>query len=163
MRKVFVGLGAAVVLGIGTAVAMGAIPDGDGNFYACVTNSSGTIRMIDKSATCRQSERRVSWPSQQAELKIYSTTGGTGTLEGAGSPLVHSTASCDDGDPLTGGGFGIDGGPFNLDDLAVFESAPGHFQDHDEWKVGAMMDNSTLRIHAFARCLDLPPAHATQG
>ena len=143
---------------VGVGYAFGAIPDADGNFYACVTNTSGTIRMIDKSNTCRQSERRVSWPAKQAELKIYGVTGDAGTLAG-GSPLVHSTASCDDGDPLTGGGFSMDGGPFNIDDFAVFLSEPGHFQAHDEWNVGAMMDNSTLRLYAMARCLDVPPAH----
>jgi hypothetical protein len=152
----------AVVVGVVVAVVMGAtayaaIPDADGNFYACVTNSSGTIRLIEKSTSCRASERRVSWPAGQAELKIYRVTGFTGTSQQG--PLVHSTASCDDGDPVTGGGFGLDGGPFNIDDLAVLASEPGHFQDHDEWKATAMMDNPDLRLHAFARCLDLPPAH----
>lgn len=157
MRKVFVGLGAALVLGIGTAVALGAIPDADGSFYACVTNSSGSIRMIDKSTSCKQNERRVSWPAGQAELKIYDVTGAAGTLQQG--PLVHSVASCDDGDPITGGGFLMDGGPFNIDDFAVFQSAPSHFQAHDEWQAEAMMDNATLRLYATARCLDLPPAH----
>ena len=158
MRKIFIGLGAALAVGLGTAVALGAIPDSDGNFYACVKKSNGTIRMIDKSQTCTIKEQRVSWPAQQAELKIYRVSGFTGTLE-QGSPLVTSIASCDDGDPVTGGGFTISGGPFNIDDLAILASEPGHFQNHDEWQVKAMMDNATLRLHAVARCLDLPPAH----
>jgi hypothetical protein len=160
MRKLLLGLGAALVIGLGTAVAMGAIPDSDGNFYACVTKASGSIRMIDKSSSCRASEQRVSWPAQQAELKVYRAGGTTGTLAGSGTPLVSSIASCDDGDPVTGGGFTISGGPFNIDDLAMLASEPGHFQNHDEWRVEAMMDNEDLSLHAVARCLDLPPAHA---
>lgn len=159
MRKAGIGLGAALALGIGAAVATGAIPDADGNFYACVTKTSGTIRMIDKSASCRTTERKVSWPADQAELKVYRASGSAGTLEQQGSPLVTSIASCDDGDPVTGGGFTMSGGPFNIDDLAILASEPGHFQNHDEWRVEAMMDNASLRLHAVARCLDLPPAH----
>ena len=157
MLKVFIGLATALAVGLGTAVALGAIPDSDGNFYACVKNSKGTIRMIDKSTTCKPNELRVSWPAQQAELKIYRASGSTGTL--SQGPLVTSIASCDDGDPVTGGGFTLDGGPFNIDDLAMLASEPGHFQNHDEWKVEAMMDNADLRLHAVARCLDLTPAH----
>ena len=158
MRRVFIALSAALVLGIGAAIATGAIPDADGNFYACVNNASGAIRMIDKSNTCRAGERRVSWPAQQAELTIYRAGGSQGSYDPT-SPVATSIASCDDGDPVTGGGFSFSGSNITIDDLAVLRSEPGHFQNHDEWQVSAVIDNPDLHVFAVARCLDLPPAH----
>jgi hypothetical protein len=158
MRKALITLGAALALGLGAAIAVASIPDGDGNFYACVANGAGTIRMIEKSVTCRSSETRVSWPAQQASLQIYRAGGGAGAFDPT-SPIASSIASCDDGDPVTGGGFSFSGTNISIDDLAVLSSEPGHFQNHDEWQVSAIIDNPGLQVFAIARCLDLPPAH----
>jgi hypothetical protein len=159
MRRLFVGLGAALVLGLATAVATGAIPDGDGNFYACV-NSAGNVRLIEKSESCRKSERRVSWPAGQAELKLYSSHSSAVTNQP--STLVRAYANCDEGDPVTGGGFNLDSAaPPNAGDVTVLGSEPGNFSgpNIEGWRATASITSSSVSLYATARCLDLPPAH----
>lgn len=161
MRRIAIGLGALTVLGVGAAIATGAIPDQDGNFYACVTKTSGTIRMIEKGTTCRSSETKVSWAADQPVLDSYKVISFNDTDEDD-LPLVHAIARCDDGDIVTGGGFGISGGPFNQSDIAVAASEPDEFQGRQEWDITAWIDTVDVNLSAYAKCLDLPPAHAEE-
>jgi hypothetical protein len=161
MRRIAIGLGAVAVLGVGAAIATGAIPDEDGNFYACVTKTSGTIRMIEKGATCRSSETKVSWAADQPVLDSYKATAFNDTDEND-LPLVQALAQCDAGDIVTGGGFGISGGPFDQSDIAVSRSEPGEFQGRQEWAVTAFIDTVDVNLAAYAKCLDLPPAHTEE-
>jgi hypothetical protein len=88
------------------AAAYAAIPDADGNFYACVANSSGTIRLIQKSATCRASERLVSWPAAQADVPVTTTYVKRADKTVNAAAVADSVvAFCDSGDVATGGGF----------------------------------------------------------
>ena len=60
-------IGAALALGIGGAVAYGAIPSADGTFTACINKTSGSVRIIDAgvaSAKCSSNELRRTWNQQ---------------------------------------------------------------------------------------------------
>jgi hypothetical protein len=54
------------ILGVGVAVATGAIPSGNGQIYGCYTKLGGALRVIDveKGQTCKPSEEPISWSQQ---------------------------------------------------------------------------------------------------
>jgi hypothetical protein len=103
-RHLAVAVGIVAVFALGAA-AYAAIPDADGNFYACVANASGTIRLIQKSTTCRASEQRVSWPAGQADVPVTTTYRKLKQFLLPADDFVHESVECDDGDVATGGGF----------------------------------------------------------
>src|SRR4051812_25689196 len=64
-RWTVVAVGAVLALA-GAGMAYASIPDSDGAFHACVSNSGGSIRMIDPSQAgsaghCVDGENQVSW------------------------------------------------------------------------------------------------------
>ena len=117
--------------------------------------------MVEKGATCRSSETKVSWAADQPVLDSYKVISFNDTDEND-LPLVHAVARCDTGDIVTGGGFGISGGPFNQSDLAPLSSEPDKFGDQEAWTAAAWIDTVDINLSANARCLDLPPAHTEE-
>ena len=59
--KLAIGVLGAIVLVLGGVAAYAAIPSSTGVFTACMTKSSGTIRLVEATETCRSSEQKVSW------------------------------------------------------------------------------------------------------
>jgi Collagen triple helix repeat (20 copies)/Divergent InlB B-repeat domain len=58
-------LAAALLAGVAFGAGTMARADGDGTrYYACVNNSSGTIKMIGAAATCANNEIRIEWNQQ---------------------------------------------------------------------------------------------------
>src|SRR3954454_7070927 len=69
-RRWTMAIAAAVgVVAVAAGVAYATIPDADGTFTACITNATGSIRMIDPSAgdTCTGGENRVAWNKKGIE------------------------------------------------------------------------------------------------
>ena len=71
---------------------------------------------------CEELVEPLKWPAtqpEQVELKVYRAGSDfTGRMEeGRTLDIVLSIASCDDGDPVTGGGFTISGTNIALDDI----------------------------------------------
>jgi hypothetical protein len=139
-----VGLVAAVsALVTATGIGYAAIPDADGNIYACMRNT-GTIRLIDKSlpttsplATCTSSETEVSWSKgakgdtgAQGPPGPVGPAGPTGPQGPRGVSLLEvvSDSSARDSDTMKnasvtcpGGKLAVGGGAsFEGDDSSVF-------------------------------------------
>lgn len=58
---------AVVMLTVGIGVGTGAMAVASTNstvYYACVNSSSGTIKMVDADATCKQNEAKIEWNKQ---------------------------------------------------------------------------------------------------
>src|SRR4051812_10807540 len=77
--------GGAVLALAGAGMAYASIPDSDGTFHACVSNSGGSIRMIDPSQAgsaghCVDGETQVSWnkSGQKGAKGPKGATGATG-------------------------------------------------------------------------------------
>jgi hypothetical protein len=106
MRRIAIAVSAiALSLGIGV-VAVAAIPDADGNVYACYNKQTGAVRLIDKSETCRTIENRTHWASaQRAVQKTYVVEGPFVFFPANDNRLGDdATANCRAGDVATGGG-----------------------------------------------------------
>lgn len=55
---------AAVLAGIGTAVALAAIPDSNGVIHGCYTTASGSLRVVDASSECFVTETPLDWGAE---------------------------------------------------------------------------------------------------
>jgi hypothetical protein len=71
MSKYWLALGVAAVAASVVGIGYAAIPDSQGTFHACVVNATGTMRLIDPSASvkdlrshCTQLESEVKWNQQ---------------------------------------------------------------------------------------------------
>lgn len=86
---------AVVMLAAGAGVGMGAMVAAQGNgemYYACVNNSSGTIKMTSSTGTCATNELRIEWNKEGPQ----------------GIPGIPG-AKGDQGEPGIDGSNGIDG------------------------------------------------------
>lgn len=62
--RVLIALLAAVLAGIGTAVALAAIPDSNGVIHGCYTTASGSLRVVDASSECFVTETPLDWGAE---------------------------------------------------------------------------------------------------
>jgi hypothetical protein len=71
-------LGAAVVVS-GAGVAFGSIPGSDNSVTACVTSSTGAVRIVDVDAgqTCQSTETRVTWGGGMRFRGVWTVAPGT--------------------------------------------------------------------------------------
>jgi hypothetical protein len=110
-----------VVAGVGLAggaVAFGAIPNADGNIYACYSNGDGTVRVKqDPAAPCAKGWSALKWTAGQAQVPVTTTYRKfEEAVVPAGEDELFELA-CNDGDVATGGGFGWV--PFDAFEVAV--------------------------------------------
>jgi hypothetical protein len=98
-KKLILGsaIGAAVVVA-GTGVAFGSIPGSDNSVTACVTSSTGAVRIVDVDAgqTCQTSETKVTWGGGMRFRGVWSVAPGT---TGPGS-VPYSSATVRKGDVI---------------------------------------------------------------
>lgn len=97
-------IGAALVLVAGGAIAYAAIPSNTGVFTACMTKSSGTIRLIEATDTCRSAEQKVSWnaagqPGLPGEDGDDGADGTNGT-NGVSGYVMESRASANNSEQI---------------------------------------------------------------
>jgi hypothetical protein len=97
------------------------------------------------------------------DLNFYVVEGNIDEESFGGFAVISSTATCDDGDEVTGGGFELLPVDETGDqpDAEVVVSAP--FENGDEgWTATGTVDESpttTSSIQAYAVCFDNPPKH----
>jgi hypothetical protein len=157
MRRLAVAVGAVLVLAVG-GVAWAAIPNGDGNIYACYNTGDGSVRVKDDPAKpCAKGWSPLKWTASQPQIPppphIPVTTTyrlrSENQIEPNGGGLFE--LPCRDGDVAAGGGFYAPS-----PGLRVFISAPRGPGDESlptSWQVGA--DNAGPNggsIAAFVVC-----------
>ena len=166
-RVLIVGIGALAIIGGGATYA--SIPNDNGVFTACVTKSSGAVRLIDTERKprpqCKTGEFKVRW--NQAGKPGANGTNGTNGVSGyetvisrqdypAESVGVASnfSATCPAGKKVIGGGAAArtaEGG--NTTAYVVVSSSPT--DDGTGWTATFDVDNSglqepyTLKIYAI--------------
>jgi type VI secretion system secreted protein Hcp len=123
-RALKIALPVAAALGVGTAVAVAAIPGSDGTIHACYTTTgtpTGAVRLVDETTT--------SCPSGEAYV-TFDQTGPTGPQGPPGDPGPPGDSGTD-----TGGFGGTDtgtttqpGGP-NADIFLKLDGVPGDSTD----------------------------------
>jgi hypothetical protein len=68
MRRLAVAVGAVLVLAVG-GVAWAAIPNGDGNIYACYNTGDGSVRVKDDPAKpCAKGWSPLKWTASQPQI-----------------------------------------------------------------------------------------------
>jgi hypothetical protein len=61
-RVALIGAGAALVLAAGVAIpAVALSASSPVTYYACVTNSTGALKIVSKTATCAAGQHKISW------------------------------------------------------------------------------------------------------
>jgi hypothetical protein len=124
MRRFAVAAGAVVVLALGGVVAQAAIPNADGNIYACYDNKSGAVRVQDDPAVpCAKGSTALHWSASQPHVPVTTTyvVRASGLVQPSGQPdsIIDVRANCNAGDVATGGGV------FNVWDGLVAQDEPG--------------------------------------
>jgi hypothetical protein len=77
---------ALIVLAVGVGSAIAAIPNGNGTYYACLTKSSGVVRLISyPKVKCAKDERFIKW-SQQGPAGPAGPAGAQGVQGPQGDP-----------------------------------------------------------------------------
>jgi hypothetical protein len=106
MRRLAVAVGAVLVLAVG-GVAWAAIPNADGNIYACYNTGDGSIRVKDDPAkACAKGWAPLQWTAGQAHVPVTTTYRKFGSIEfAAGSTIGFSNVECNEGDTVVSGGF----------------------------------------------------------
>ena len=106
MRRFAVAAGAVVVLALGGVVAQAAIPDADGNIYACY-DSKGAVRVQGDASPCPKGWTALTWAAgQNANVPVTTTYKVTAeAVVAPGGNVGGALASCHDGDLATGGGY----------------------------------------------------------
>jgi len=151
-----------VTLGASAVIAQAAIPDASGTITACMTKSSGTIRLIDtaKEANCRSSEQTVTWNQRGipgtngtdgedgTQLDESSTYLGTGRppIQLAGGVLYASV--CEDGD------LAVSWDAFSLNS-GLITTQPVSINDVSAWQI--IVPNGAPNPIFHAVCLDITP------
>jgi hypothetical protein len=117
---VAVALGAVAVLALGSAVAFGAIPNGDGNIYACYSNGDGSIRVHDDPSTpCAKGWSPLHWAAAQPSIPTTTIRlHNAATFKLEGPEVKRDQEMCNSGDIAITGGYTTDGG------VRVDESQP---------------------------------------
>jgi len=149
-RRLAVAIGVVAVFAMG-ATAFAAIPNSDGNIYACYSNGDGSVRVQnDPAKPCSKNWSPLKWAATQPVAPTLSTYQ-NGTLETEVPPhgTAVATAECDDGDIATGGGF------MTAPELKVrYETVSDSAQPTD-WKVAMENEGAFERtFNAFVICLD---------
>ena len=148
-------LGCAVVLMVGGAVAYAAIPNAQGVFTACISKSSGDVRVIDPStgATCKSWELKRTWnqkgqPGAPGGLAGYEVVTTSIDLAGFGGYGAIQSVNCPAGKRVLGGGaeyLNAAGQVVGFSEARVVTSAPT--ADGTGWRVNLFMaSNPDLRI-----------------
>lgn len=146
-----------LAVGVTSAIAQNTV-----TYYACVNNSSGTIRMRREGKSCKNNETLIDWnqrgpagpPGPQGEpgvigfYKSYAQV-----YVDNDDPGAHVVAYCSPGDQVTGGGFGVS------PTLVTYRSKPT--QDKEKrwgWLVDVDNPNSARGyVDAHAICADMTP------
>ena len=104
-RRLAVAVGVVALLAMG-ATAYAAIPNDDGNIYACYSNGDGSVRVHqDPAKVCPKNWSPLKWPSGQADVPVTTTYRKIKQFALTADELVNESVDCDDGDVATGGGF----------------------------------------------------------
>ena len=155
LPRALVILGCAVVLMVGGAVAYAAIPNSQGVFTACITKTSGDVRIIDPStgATCKSWEIKRTWnakgqPGADGEdgapggLAGYEVVTATRDLTGFGAFGGIQSVNCPAGKRVLGGGaeYLSATGVVGFAGATVVTSAPT--EDGTGWRVNLFMESN---------------------
>ena len=155
---------AAALAAVGAAsVATGAIPNADGNIYACV-NKNGEVRVQDARGQCKKNWSPLDWQQSAQTPRAYlisQITHVSGTRnpenDGAnGSTTLEVVVECDAGDIVTGGGYSVSA------NVSVGASGPttGGGSSVPGWKtvgwriVVTNMNEDPKRVRITGTCLD---------
>lgn len=126
MRRLVVATAAVLVLAVG-GVAWAAIPNADGNIYACYSTGNGEVRVQDDPAKpCPKSWSPLNWTAGQPDVPVTRTYVRLNQQRPSDKEIYKIDVFCDDGDVATGGGYDTEttlafyGGPV----VRVFGSSP---------------------------------------
>lgn len=152
-RRAFI-LAALLVL-VGSAVAVAAIPSADGTIHGCRKNSNGTLRVIDAEAgqQCQQGETALTWnqTGPQGPQGPAGTDGISGyevvTVAGVGG--FTATVACPTGKHAISGGAHWNG--LTHDPIANFRLVGSYpTADRTGWTVEYELHSNT--VDAYAVC-----------
>ena len=104
-RRLAVAVGVMALLAMG-ATAYAAIPNEDGNIYACYSNGDGAVRVHqDPAKVCPKNWSPLEWSAAPADVPVTTTYRKNKEFVLTADELVAESVDCDDGDVATGGGF----------------------------------------------------------
>ena len=104
MRRLAVAVGAVLVLVVG-GVAWAAIPNADGNIYACYSTGDGSVRVKDDPAKpCAKGWAPLSWTAGQPDVPVTTTYRVQRNVNVPANGGGGAVVECNDGDVATGGG-----------------------------------------------------------
>lgn len=102
-RLLVVAVGVVAVFAMGAA-AYAAIPNADGNIYACYSNSDGAVRVQnDPAKPCAKNWSPLNWAAAQPDIPVTRTY--RRSHPGPANQLGGLSVMCDEGDVATGGGY----------------------------------------------------------
>jgi hypothetical protein len=126
-RRLAVAVGVVTLLAM-AATAYAAIPNDDGNIYACYSNGDGSVRVHeDPAKVCPKRWSPLKWSAGQPDVPVtttYRKAAQTSVDSGFGKQVE---VPCEEGDVATGGGFSV------TSVFDVLTSAPSI--DADGWVV----------------------------
>ena len=120
MRRLATAAGSVVVLAIGAAAVQAAIPDGDGNIYACY-DKTGNVRVIDEDVqgtACPKGWSSLKWPGRPEPAPQTTTYSDERSVTLNPLESRRFDLACDAGDIAVGGGYSAPDG------MSVLESRP---------------------------------------
>jgi hypothetical protein len=154
-------LASAVVLVVGGAVAYAAIPNANGVYTACITKSTGAVRIIDPSngATCKSSEMLRTW-NQQGQPGTDGVAGYeiVTNVKSPGVGFLGESAFCPQGKHVLGGGavpVDDNGNATHVNVFNMLDSAPG--SDGTYWNVTWTLTSNSFanNVRVYAICADV--------
>ena len=152
-RKATVAVTTAAALAAigGVSVAVGAIPNSDGNIYACVNDGNGTVRVQqDPAQPCKRNWSPLNWQQTAPTPRAYvafERSRVAGTVAGEDNNVGFLEVACDEGDIATGGGYSAGDG-ISFTRSASTTGARG-------WMVTARNTNEFSReVSVLVNCLD---------
>lgn len=143
------------------ATAFAAIPNADGNIYACYSDGDGSVRVQqDPAKPCPKKWSPLKWAAAQPEVAqptTYQVREDAVIPAGGADEFV---VECDSGDVATGGGY-FTPGPDNVY-VQLSEPYPGGLDVHEAptgWHVTLWSNLTTAgaATSAYAVCLDVTP------
>lgn len=152
--RILLASAALMVAGVGTGVAVAAIPDSStGVLTACrVTGDAGNVRIIDKQggASCHSYETELSWDTTPG-LPGRQIVSNTGNVSWGSKGTVNAT--CPAGKVAVGGGFeSPDTG--NSPEFEVYWSKPVDSGGNSMWQVRTNnRTGGSITVTAYAVCV----------
>lgn len=147
-QRLAVAVGVVAVFAMGAA-AFAAIPNADGNIYACYSNGDGSLRVQhDPAKPCPRNWSPLKWPAT-----VTTTYARFAQEEITGPALVD--ARCDEGDVATGGGFGIPSKADVGEPAAIlYQSNPVFGSDGVPfaWRVNVQAAADDVRVNSWVVC-----------